>query len=261
MYSSHRGNIVIPPLVALMVYLRRWPKTYILSDPTQFMPSFQTVPSQEQSTAGRLGRAIHGFGFGFLAFVCTYVAIFVVIALYRLDYPWFVFEGGPLSNVGAMGGAYYLPGAAEMIGSHAVVLAVLEFIRSGTISSSGFGAVLPVVVLLPCIALLLAGAAMGYGRQLVSLQASTRLSAWLLPGYLLPLTVLSVGSYLVEFRRYNYRAAQDPIDGPVLVFSLSPSLVMIVIVYGIGLVLLFGTLGVILSDRFFVSDPRESAAD
>lgn len=198
--------------------------------------------------------AIDGIAHGVLAFAFSYVSVFLLAVFHRLDSPWLIGADGPLSNVGRDQGHYYIPGAVEMFQSHMLVWALR---RGEPLGSSVFEGLYPVAALIPALALLIAGARLGYLHRPDSLRSNARLSAVLASGYVVPLSVLSASSLLVPLRVYDYTYGQHPF-GRLLLFSPSIEDVGLIIVYGLGLALLCGTLGVVLSARLIDPDARET---
>ena len=109
-------------------------------------------------TSDRRRYTFHGIALGLLAFVLSYVGVFMVTVLYRLDYTWVVVDGGPLADIGIWEvgnqNLLYLPGAAEMLSAHMPVWMAIEFVQGGRIGHP-FGAIFPLTMLLPGLLLLL----------------------------------------------------------------------------------------------------------
>lgn len=202
----------------------------------------------------RSGRVIHGISLGLFAFAFSYVSVFLLAVFYRLDYPWLLDADGLLVPQFSRSG-YYIPGAGEMIQSHMLLAATVLGLGS-PFDASLFEEIFPIAALLPGVLLLIAGAVLGYLHRRKSLYSNARLSAWLVAGYVLPIAVLSAGSLLVTFRGYDYSYG----FGLAIVFSPTIQGVVLIILYAIGLALLCGTMGIVLSGRMFDTEPHETPA-
>ena len=127
---------------------------------------------------------------------------------------------------------YYIPGVSDMLFAHSPLVHIVYGHVNGELSPGLIFIMVPLV-------LVLAGTLLGYHYRRKSLRANVGLSVWLAVGYVVPLTLLGTISLVMDFAR----------------FSPNIWVILIIVLYGIGLSLLFGTWGIVLSDRIFDSNP------